>query len=181
MPDPRQNTENAGALAVPQRRNAGPGQHKTGAPGRNPDTRRSDHRRPGRVHPCLHVTGRARMKNRRTPGTVPLGHPSCCPGLSSLPGLRRFRNDRRDIAFLFRNLEGIRCGGRNRIRNRNIGRRFRLYSRCSNLPAIAAVRAAQPLDPFCQRLRNLKDRMTVGAFNAHSINPFDSRLRSGLA
>lgn len=176
MPGPRQKPENASALAIPQRGNPGPCQNKTGTPGRNPGSGRPDHRRTSRICGRLHVSGRTRMQNRGTARIAAAGHGPGRPERPFGPRNRRVRNGRCSLGFLFRNFENFRRS------DRSLGRLFRFRSRGrTQLPAVSTVGAAQTLDPFCQRLRNLKDCMTVGAFNAHSINPFDSRLRSGLA
>lgn len=174
MPGPRQKPENASALAIPQRGNPGSCQNKTGAPGCNPGSGRPNHRRTSRICGRLYLSDRARMQNCGTAGIAAAGHGPGRPEHPFCSGNRRLRNDRRSL--LFRDHENFRRG------DSPLGRllRFRSCGR-AQLPAVSAVGAAQTLDPFCQRLRNLKDCMTVGAFNAHSINPFDSRLRSGLA
>lgn len=176
MPDPWQKTEHPSALAIPQRGNPGPCQNQTGAPGCNPSALRPDHRRACRIRWHPHLTGRAGMQDRGTASAVPVGHGAGRPERSFSSRSRRLRDDSRGLTLLFQNLENFRRDSRTLLRFLRL-----CHRRCSQLPAVATVGATQPLDPFCQRLRHLKDCMTVGAFNAHSINPFDSRLRSGLA
>lgn len=175
MAGPGQKAENTCALAVPQRGNTGSRHNQTGAPGGNPGARGPDHRRSGTIRTRPDIASRPRVKHGRTTGTVPTGHAPDYRPLRLVSGHRRFGHGRSLSFWFFRNIED------GRFRRPGIRRRFSCDSRRCDIPAVSTVGAAQPLDPLCQCLRNLKDCMTVRAFNAHSINPFDSRLRSGLA